>query len=762
MVFEYNEFKVIENELNKDELRFSESIMSLANEYMGMRGNFEEKYSGDSLQGTYIGGVWFPDKTKVGWWKNGYPEYFGKMINSPNFIGINVRIDGQELDLNLEEIESYRRELDMEKGLLRRNFKINRSGRAFQIDVDRFVSIDTKEICAIRYSVKALDSDAVIEFMPYIDADVVNEDSNYEEKFWQVLDKGAHENTGYLVSKTIENNFGVERFSICNYMSSSLTLDGRQLARFEGVEADELVASKISCNLGQGQTASLEKIIATTTTRDHKEEDLAIRAGQLVASASKEGYDKLFERHTDKWRQRWDIADVVIKNKPKLQQGIRYSIFQLFSTYYGDDLRLNIGPKGFTGEKYGGATYWDTEAYIIPMYLSTAPEEVTKNLLLYRYNQLAQAYHNASMQGLKGALYPMVTFNGIECHNEWEITFEEIHRNGSIAYAIYNYANYTGDYDYIVDYGIDVLVGISRFWADRVHYSQRSQKYMIHGVTGPNEYENNVNNNWYTNTIAAWTMEFTLAMIDRLGSRLNDKLEGMAISQAELDQWKDIVANMYYPYDEELGVFVQHDTFLDKDLQPVDALAQADRPLNKNWSWDRILRSCYIKQADVLQGIYYFGDRYTEEEKKNNYLFYEPMTVHESSLSACIHSILACEIGLEEKAVGMYERTARLDLDNYNKDTDDGLHITSMSGAWLSIVQGFAGMRTYDGQLSFAPILPEDWDGYSFNINYRGRLINLDVRQQEILVSLKKGSPIELDLYKKKHLLENKLVIKRG
>jgi glycosyl hydrolase family 65 central catalytic domain protein len=366
------------------------------------------------------------------------------------------------------------------------------------------------------------------------------------------------------------------------------------------------------------------------------------------------------------------------------------------------------------------------------------------------------------MQGLKGALYPMVTFNGIECHNEWEITFEEIHRNGSIAYALYNYANYTGDYDYIVDYGIDVLVGISRFWADRVHYSQRNKKYMIHGVTGPNEYENNVNNNWYTNTIAAWTLEFTMAMIDKLGHKLVSKLEALEIDQDELSKWNDIVDNMYYPYDEELGVFVQHDTFLDKDLQPVDILTEADRPLNKNWSWDKILRSCYIKQADVLQGIYYFGDRYTDQEKKNNYLFYEPMTVHESSLSACIHSILACEIGLEEKAVGMYERTARLDLDNYNKDTDDGLHITSMSGAWMSIVQGFAGMRTYDGCLSFAPILPDDWDGYSFNINYRDRLINLDVSQTEISISLKKGSPIELDIYKEKHLLEDKLLIKRG
>ena len=188
----------------------------------------------------------------------------------------------------------------------------------------------------------------------------------------------------------------------------------------------------------------------------------------------------------------------------------------MFSTYYGEDPRLNIGPKGFTGEKYGGATYWDTEAFVFPVYLSVADKEVARNLLLYRYNQLEEAYYNARQLGLKGALYPMVTFNGIECHNEWEITFEEIHRNAAIAYAIYNYVNYTGDKTYLEDYGIDVLIGISRFWADRVHYHKKKDVYMIHGVTGPNEYENNVNNNWYTNTMAAWTLEYTLEVIDYL------------------------------------------------------------------------------------------------------------------------------------------------------------------------------------------------------------------------------------------------------
>lgn len=550
MRFEYDEFKIIENGFEKKDFRLSESIMSIGNEYMGMRGNFEEKYSGDSHKGIYLGGIWFPDKTRVGWWKNGYPEYFGKMINSPNFIGLDVKIDGEYIDLYKDEVVSFVRELDMKNGVLNRYFTIRKNNKNFEMRVQRFVSIDTKEICAINYEVKAIDSKAFIEFFPYIDADIVNEDSNYEEKFWEVLDKNADENNGYILSKTIPNEFGIDRFSVCNYMISN----------FEGKLNKSKICNKyVECsfskNIEKGEVAKIEKIVAVTTSRDYEENELVEVARDIAQKNAYYGYEKLYDNHSRKWRERWDKADVIIKNNPKLQQGIRYNIFQLFSTYYGEDLRLNIGPKGFTGEKYGGATYWDTEAYIIPMYLSVAPQEVTKNLLLYRYNQLEEAYHNAKQQGLKGALYPMVTFTGVECHNEWEITFEEIHRNGAIAYAIYNYVNYTGDYDYITDYGIDVLVGISRFWADRVHYNNRKKCYMIHGVTGPNEYENNVNNNWYTNLIAVWTLEYTISIIRKISDyKMAEKLKRLEISLDEINKWQGIIDNIYLPYDDELGI----------------------------------------------------------------------------------------------------------------------------------------------------------------------------------------------------------------
>lgn len=379
----------------------------------------------------------------------------------------------------------------------------------------------------------------------------------------------------------------------------------------------------------------------------------------------------------------------------------------------------------------------------MPLYLALADESVTKNLLKYRYDQLAGAYHNAQQQGLKGALYPMVTFNGIECHNEWEITFEEIHRNGTIAYAIYSYTRYTGDEEYATHDGFDVLVGIARFWADRVHYSKRKGQYMIHGVTGPNEYENNVNNNWYTNMLAKWCLNYANEIADKVSAQ---KLAQLDLSETERQKWHEIADNMYLPQDQELGIFVQHDTFLDKDLTPVKDLPEGQLPLNQNWSWDKILRSPYIKQADVLQGIYYFVEDFTPEQKEKNFDFYEPLTVHESSLSPSIHSVLAADLHKEDKAFEMYSRTARLDLDNYNNDTEDGLHITSMTGSWLAIVQGFAGMRVIDGELEFAPFLPKEWDGYKFRINFRGRLLSIEVDKTGSKIELLKGEPLKIKL----------------
>ena len=701
MSFEIHPWKVVETGLDKERMRLSESLTSTGNGYMG------------------------------------YPLYFGKVINAVRLNGIHVEVDGETLDLNTAQVEAFYRELDMQNGLFLRRFTVRTAGGSVQVEAERFVSLAQKELLAVRYRLTP-DYDAHVVMRPYLDANVRNLDSNYDETFWDMLEEEETEDALALLTKTKENPFGTPRFAVSAAMSC--WADGLEMA---GRRLDSgYVETRYEGDVAAGEDVVMEKYGLCFTSRDYDEKVLSTLSLKAAARAREVGYDALRDAHTAAWRDRWAGCDVTIQGDDAAQQGIRFNLFQLLSTYSGDDARLNIGPKGFTGEKYGGATYWDTEAYCLPVYMAIAGQDVAKQLLLYRWLQLDGAYHNARQQGLKGALYPMVTFTGVECHNEWEITFEEIHRNGAIAHAIFNYATYTGDMDYMLREGLDVLCGVARFYTDRVHFSNRHGKYMIHGVTGPNEYENNVNNNWYTNRIAAWSIGLFVTQARRASQ---ERRRELAITEDELAHMVDVVEKMYYPEDAELGIFVQHDTFLDKELMPASDIPAGERPINQHWSWDHILRSCFIKQADVLQGLYFLNHLYDVETIRRNFDFYEPMTVHESSLSPCVHSILAAQLGYRQKAVEMYQRTARLDLDNINNDTDDGLHITSMAGSWLAIAHGFAGMRTTDG-LSLSPFLPDAWQGYAFQFHYRGRVIRVSVRPGQALVELLQGKPLKMTL----------------
>lgn len=607
-----DEWSIIEEGFDPHTHEISESIFSIGNGFMGQRANFEESYSGSSLQGSYMAGVYYPDKTRVGWWKNGYPEYFAKVLNSTNWIGIGIEIDGAPLDLAKSTVKDFVRELNMKEGFLSRSFTaVMEDGKELKVEAVRFVSIVRHEIGAIRYTVTPLNFAGELTITPYLDGDVKNKDSNYDEKFWLEVFKEAAQGSAALTVKTKKLDFHVT-----SAMSYAILKNGEKLElQAELVEKEKYAGNRVSVPVSEGEAITIYKYVANVTSRNHGFGELVDAARAVLEPAARTGFELLLKEQADAWGDKWKESDIVIEGDVAAQQAIRFNIFQLNQTYSGEDDRLNIGPKGFTGEKYGGSTYWDTEAYCLPFYLSTADASISRNLLIYRYKHLEKAKENAKKLGFaKGALYPMVTMNGEECHNEWEITFEEIHRNGAIAYAIYNYVNYTGDFSYFGQYGLEVLVEISRFWEERVNYVPAKDQYMMLGVTGPNEYENNVNNNWYTNRIASWTMEYTLDVLEYLkeneNSRYAELTAKLALQDVETTKWQDIISKMYYPVDEELGVFLQQDGFLNKELVPVKQLDPAHLPLNQNWSWDRILRSVYIKQADVLQGLFFLGDQY--------------------------------------------------------------------------------------------------------------------------------------------------------
>ena len=747
----HDEWKIIEDSFHPNYNKISESVFSIGNGRMGQRANFEEDFSGKTLQGSYVAGVYYPDKTKVGWWKIGYPEYFAKVLNAANWIGIQVSFDGENLDLAQCEVESFKRVLDMKRGILEREVVAKlASGRRVAISSCRFCSLADDELGAIRYQIKALDFESPITVKPYLDADVKNEDANYGEKFWEGVHEEVERRSGFVIAETKKT-----AFQVCTGMKFEILKEGK-VQEFDSYryKEEKKVACAVDLELGEGQTLTILKYAANISSMTVEKNNLLGHCQRAVEGAFKTGFDDLLSAHAQAWADKWEEADIQIEGDVAAQQGIRFNIFQLYQTYTGEDERLNIGPKGFTGEKYGGSTYWDTEAYCLPFYLSTAPPRVAKNLLVYRYKQLGKAIENAEKLGFKdgAALYPMVTMTGEECHNEWEITFEEIHRNGAIAYAIFDYIRYTGDQNYLVEYGLEVLIAIARFWAQRVHFSERKQQYVIHGVTGPNEYENNVNNNWYTNYIAKWCLEYAMEALAYVKEKDPAALEVLTervkfYEYTETGRWKKIVADMYLGTDEALDIFVQHEGFLDKDLQKVEDLDPTVRPINQHWSWDRILRSVFIKQADVLQGLYFFEDHFDLDTIRKNFDFYEPRTVHESSLSPCVHVILAAALGREEKAYEMYLRTSRLDLDDYNNDTEDGCHITSMAGTWMSVVKGFGGLRVKDGALQLRPFIPSKWKAYSFKVQFRGAVVKVKVSQSTVDVENLSAQALQVQLF---------------
>ncbi|MBY8963423.1 glycoside hydrolase family 65 protein [Flavobacterium sp. D11R37] len=731
-----NNWSIIEEGFDAERVKSSESLFSIGNGAMGQRANFEESYSGHTFQGSYIAGIYYPDKTKVGWWKNGYPHYFAKVLNAPNWIGIDVSINGEALDLNTpKQVRGFKRELNMKEGWYNRSFEaVLQNGTEVAVNVRRFLSINDDELGVIKFEVTPLNGNAEIAFSPYLDAGVKNEDANWEETFWEPLGTENNGNSAFAKARTFKTHFTVAAF-----MDNHILLNGenRSLNPADVKSAEDKVQFSYTVNISKGDTAAIVKFGGYTVSMNHAEDKLVAAAQNVIATAQQKGYDVLLQEQKEAWARIWEMADITIEGDVKAQQGIRFNIFQLNQTYLGKDPRLNIGPKGFTGEKYGGSTYWDTEAYCLPFYMATKDQNVARNLLTYRYNQLDKAIENAEKLGFTNgaALYPMVTMNGEECHNEWEITFEEIHRNGAIAFAIFNYYRFTGDYSYIPEKGLEVLIGIARFWHQRATWSAHKNKYMILGVTGPNEYENNINNNFYTNYIAKWCIDYTVEQIAKTEAEYKADhtriMQKVKLTAEEVKEWKNVADNMYFPYAQEYGVYLQQDGFLDKELIPVSELDRSQRPINQKWSWDRILRSCYIKQADVLQGFYFFEDHFSKSDLEKHFDFYEPLTVHESSLSPCVHSIQAAVLGRMEQAYTFYLRTSRLDLDDYNKEVEEGLHITSMAGTWMSIVEGFGGMRVKNDALHFEPRIPAQWEGYSFKINFRNQILKVSVHPGE-------------------------------
>lgn len=743
-IYPFEEWCVTETEFNPELNHRNETIFSIGNGYMGMRGTFEEGLPNDipSTPGIYINGIYETWPIVYGEHMALQPEEYQTMINITDWKIIEVSVDGENFSLMSGKVEHYQRVLDLKEGILVREVVWESpNGKRLELRFERFISQTDQHLAVMRCRVKPLNFSGKVTITSKVNGNV----RNYHHLKNQALDvvfSQAKNESGCILSKTRRTGFvigvGVTHKTSAE-QSAAPAVSGT-------AESDQLVFTA-DYELGQGEAGILEKYISVTTSRETDKDQIQEFVTSRAQASADTGWDELFAAHKSFMAEYWEDTDVQIEGDPALQQGLRFNAFQLLGST-GRDGITNIAAKGLTGEYYEGHYFWDTETYIIPYFLYSQPKLVRK-LLEYRYHILDAARENAARMKDKGALYTWRTINGHEASGNFLGSTVQYHINADIAYAIYKYIEATEDWVFLRDMGAEILFETARCWAHRGAFIEaKGGRYCINEVCGPDEYKPGVNNNCYTNYMAKFNLELALKAAEILKKMFPehyaDLKERINLDESEFERWKKCADLMYLPFDEELGIHPQDDSFLYKDPIDVDSIPPEEIPLVRNWHPLTIWRYQVIKQADVILLMFLLGDLFTLEEKKANFDYYEPRTTHDSSLSPSIYSIIAAEIGYHEYAYNYFMQTSRLDLDDYNKNTWQGVHTACMAGSWMSIVNGFGGMRTYDGILRFQPILPDKWDSYSFKIKFKGRQLAVRVERGYTTYQLLSGDALEI------------------
>ncbi len=706
---ETHAWSIVERGFHREKNAASESLFSIGNEYCGLRGYAEEGATAPSLQGCYFNGVyeWSEKETETAY--KGIIRRGHYMVNAADLIRCEILLDGERVDMGTSDLCSFERRLDFKSGLFTRTFAIKKEGREVKFTFSRFLSMtDTRSL----YQRVEVESDAPVSLEMYLGIDFATRHWGRPGR-WQKVSSHAEGMGAQIVGKTQST--------------------GQYLAARQEVE---LLGGKFSFRAEEGALSVGVRIFATVEKKFTATKRVACYAdktgeseGTMPEVAPQKCFEEALAENERYYKKFWAERDITIEGDEENQQGIRFCIFQLGQTYHGAFPTDNIGAKGLTGEAYSGHAFWDTETYCLPYYLFNDPA-AARDLLLFRYHTLQQAKERAKMLDCKGACYPIATLNGHEACDLWQHASLQFQPSTGVAYGIAHYVNVTGDEDFLLRYGMEMLLEISRFLLSRGEYGADG-RFGYFCVMGPDEFQMMVNHNCYTNYMAKKTFEYTVACFEKYGKAVH-----LDLKEGELAQFSACAKRMYIPYDQKRKLFEQHDGFFRLPHIEVKDIPVEDFPLYHHWSYDRIYRNDMIKQPDVLMLMLLHAGDFSMEEKRANYEYYEPRCIHESSLSPSVHSILASELKKEEDALRFFGFAARLDLDDYNRNTSEGLHTTSIAAAWLNIVYGFGGVRSDGDLLVISPTIPSIWKRYTFRLKYKGRMVLLDVQRGKATVTV--------------------------
>lgn len=755
-IYPINEWKIIETQFYARFLSQTETLFAIGNGYLGMRGNHDEGIPHNQA-GTFING--FHETWPITYSEGafGFAKTGQTMLNVTDAKVFKLYIDDEPFYLPTASLQLFERTLDMQEGTLERRVLWETAvGKQVLIESKRLISFQHRHVAAISYQVTILNADAPV----VISSEVVGDQAN------QAGINDPRQAKGFQHKVLLPQEHSAEEMRLM--MTHRARNSGMTIAcgvdHIIETEARHSFMSECdgdygkvvySINARRGKPINICKLITYHSSRHATTTELATRAERTLDRVKAEGFDSLLSGQKAFMDDFWERSDIYIRgnssmagrHKREIQQAMRWNLFQILQASARAE-GTGIPAKGLTGQTYEGHYFWDTEIYVMPFLIYTAPE-IARNLLRFRYSMLEQARARALEMNQKGALFPWRTINGEEASAYYAAGTAQYHINADIMYALKKYVDITNDKSLLYNEGAEMLVETARMWEDLGFYSERKGgKFCINGVTGPDEYTTVVNNNAYTNMMARENLWFAVKTVKEMMDAYPEQYETLKhrtnLDASEIVAWQKAADNMFVPFDRKLGIHPQDEDFLDLEKWDIKNTPRNQFPLLLYHHPLVIYRHQVIKQADVVLAMFLLGNMFTEKQKQRNFDYYDSLTTGDSSLSACIQSIMAAEVGANEKAMGYARYAVLMDLADVGGNMADGCHIASMGGTWMVGVYGFAGMRDYDGRITFEPRLPKYIDELRFSLLVRGQKLKVELTSDKAVYLLEKGVQLEI------------------
>ncbi|MFF4896385.1 glycoside hydrolase family 65 protein [Streptomyces sp. NPDC001068] len=726
---------VRETALNLDVLAQSESVFALSNGHVGWRGNLDEGEP-HGLPGSYLNGVHEVHPLPYAEAGYGYPESGQTVINVTNGKILRLLVDDEPFDLRYGRLVAHERVLDLRRGVLERTCEwTSPAGSTVRVRSTRLVSLTQRAVAAVAYEVEAVDRRCRIVVQSELVANEQLPGANGDPRAAVALQSPLAQEDGFAAGRRLRLVHRTKRSGLRVAVAADHTVAGPGGTTTDAESGTDVARLTVTSVLEPGERLRVEKFVAHGWSGVRSLPAMADQVDAALAAAAHEGWQGLADEQRGYLDDYWSRADVEVDGDEEVQQAVRFALFHVLQAGARAEQRA-IPAKGLTGSGYDGHAFWDTEMFVLPVLTHTAPQAVAE-ALRWRHNTLPAARERATQLGLDGAAFPWRTIAGSEGSAYWPAGTAAFHVNADVADAVVRYVAATGDSDFERDTGVELLVETARLWRSLGHHDSRGA-FHIDGVTGPDEYSAVADDNTYTNLMARANL---LAAADAV-ERHPRQAARLGVDAEESAAWRDAADSVHVPYNHELGVHEQHAGFTRYQRWDFANTTPEQYPLLLNFPYFDLYRKQVVKQADLVLAMYTCGAYFDEEHIARNFAYYEPLTVRDSSLSACCQAVVAAQAGHLTLAHAYTAEAALMDLDDLEHNTRDGLHIASLAGTWMALVAGFGGMRHYDDGARFAPRLPERLRRLSFNLQLRGSRLRVEIGADKATYTLLDGPPL--------------------